>query len=229
MRQLIVIAYFVVWGSLSLMAAPSAAEESWRVSVGGGYGVGSNNGTYDVNHGTLDLESVTGGSGPVLTANLWADRLLFSDLSIGVEFLRLMNSGTASLDLPKGISILTDPTNGQAKLSATADMAFLDFAYRPSLNDPRFAFSVGAGIGGGMGKASAGFTIYNPALGGFSQQSSVKSPIGGVHGMMGADFYLTKSFFISLAPQILYMTGHPIGVRQSYLDMMVTSSVGYSF
>ncbi len=218
---------FAAWG---FFLVPAMAEElSLRLSAGGGYGVGSNSGTYDVDHGTLDLESVTGGSGPVLTANLWADHVLLSDLSVGVEFLRLVNGATAALNLPRGISILTDPSGGQAKLSASADMGFLDLAYRPDLNDPRFAFFVGGGFGGGVGKASATLELYNPVLGDFAQQASVRSAIGGLHGLLGIDFYLSKSFFISLSPQVLYLTGHPIGIHQSYVDMMVTSSVGYSF
>ena len=63
----------------------------------------------------------------------------------------------------------------------------------------------------------------------FGQGASVSSAIGGVHALLGIDFYLTKSLFISLSPQALYLSGHPVGVQQSYLDMMVTSSIGYSF
>ena len=209
-----------------ILAFRAEAESDLRLELGGGYGVGSNSGVYDVNHGSLDLQSVTGGSGPVLTAGLWLDHVMTPRLSVGVDFLRLMNKATATLDLPKGISILTDPTTGRAKLSATADMAFLDVAYRPVFTDPAVAFYVGGGIGGGTGKAGASFEIFNPATGGFSQQAAVNSPIGGAHGLMGVDFYLTKSMFISLSPQILYITGHPVGVHQSYLDMIFTSSIG---
>jgi len=217
----------VVWG---FCITPAVAEDFLlRLSAGGGYGLGSNSGTYDVDHGTLDLQSVTGGSGPVVTANLWADHIVFSDLSVGVEFLRLVNGATAALDLPHGISILTDPSGGQARLSASAEMGFLDVAFRPDLTDPRFAFFVGGGIGGGVGKASATLELYNPVLGEFGQHASVNSAIGGLHGLLGIDFYVTRSLFISVSPQLLYLTGHPVGVHQSYIDMMVTSSVGYSF
>lgn len=214
---------------LCLAAIPGAAQDSLRISAGGGYGVGSNNGTYDIDQGDLSLNSVTGGSGPLLTANLWLDGTPFTDFSLGIEALRLINSATASLSLPHGASILTDPTNGQAKLSAWADLAFLDLVYRPDLHDRRFAFFVGGGIGGGVGRASASYSLYNPALGEFGQGASVSSAIGGVHALLGIDFYLTKSLFISLSPQALYLSGHPVGVQQSYLDMMVTSSIGYSF
>lgn len=232
-RRSISFSWLMVW----IFLAPRSFAQDWteveglklRAAVGAGYGVGSNNGSYKVDHGTLDLESVTGGSGPVLSANLWLDRVLTPNFSVGIEFLRLMNTATANLDLPKGISILTDPTSGRARLSASADMAFIDLAFRRELSDPRMAFYIGGGVGGGSGKASAGFQVYNPATGSFSQQSSVNSAVGGAHGLLGVDFYLTKSIFISVSPQLLYMTGHPIGVRQSYLDMMVTSSVGFSF
>ena len=213
----------ICWG------APSFAD-GFRVSVGGGYGVGSDSGTYDVGHGTLDLQSVTGGSGPVLAAEVWADHLLpLPDLSLRVAFLRLMNGATANLDLPRGIGILTDPTGGRAKLSATANMGFLDAAFRPPLLDPSLAFYVGLGAGGGTGKASASFNIDNPALGGFAGASSVSAPVGAAHGFVGAEYHVTQSLFLAVEPQILYMTGHPVGIHQSYLDMLVLGTIGYSF
>jgi hypothetical protein len=219
---------FIVWAALCFLAAPLAAQDI-RISAGGGWGVGSNNGTYRVARGDLALNSVTGGSGPLLTANLWFDALPVPDFSLGVEALRLINSATASLSLPHGAGILTDPTSGSAKLTASADLGFLDLVYRPDLADKRFAFFIGGGIGGGVGRASARFAIDNPALGDFGQASSVSSAIGGLHGLMGIDFYLTKSLFISISPQLLYLSGHPVGVQQSYLDLMITSSIGYSF
>jgi hypothetical protein len=220
---------FAVWMAVCLLAIPIAAQEPLRLSVGGGYGAGTNNGTYHIDQGDLALNSVTGGSGPLLTANLWLDGAPFSDFSLGLEALRLINSATASLSLPHGASILTDPIGGSAKLTASADLAFLDLVYRPQLQDKRFAFFIGGGLGGGFGRASARFSIDNPALGDFAQASSVNSAIGGLHGLMGIDFYLTKSLFISVSPQLLYLSGHPVGVQQSYLDLMITSSIGFSF
>ena len=227
MRGVGIIGRIMVCAALS--AAPASAQEAIRLAIGGGYGVGSNSGTYKVAHGTLDLQSITGGSGPVLTAQAWVDHVLLSEISARIEFLRLMNTATASLDLPHGASILTDPITGGAKLSATANMGFLDAAFRPQLVDPSLGFYVGLGAGGGVGKAGASYSLYNPALGAFGQRSSVHAPIGGVHGFVGAEYYFTKSLFISVEPQVLYVTGHVVGIHQSYVDMIVSGTLGYSF
>ena len=201
----------------------------WRVSAGGGYGVGDESGFFRVKSGGVTLKSITGGAGNDLMVNGWWDGALGSDFGLGVEYLRVRNTASAYLSLPKGLSILTDPTNGQVKLAAAADLAFLDLEYRPSLGSERFSAFLAAGPGIGWGNVRGNFYIFNPATGPYEKDVESHSIIGGIQTMMGAEFLITRRLYFSLSHQIFYTSGSVVGVHQSYLNMMLTGAIGVSF
>lgn len=203
-------------------------QTATRLGVAGGYSVGDHSGAFSIWNGTLDLHSLTGGSGSVLAANAWWDGALSPDLSLGLEYLHIRNQGKGTLTLPHGVSVLTDPTEGHIKLAASADLAFFDVVYRPVLRKEIAPF-LGGGIGVGYGSARADLGIDNPFIGGVGSRSSTGSAIGATQGLMGIDYYLSDKLYLSLLPRVIFLSGHPVGLSHRYVDTMITGGLGLSF
>jgi len=209
-------------------ATPAAARSHFRFSAGGGYSIGDHHGTFSSRSQIVDADAIGGGSGSMLQANLWWDDALFQDVGLTLGYFHLRDQGTLSIDFPKGISILTDPTTAGIKVSGVADMAFLGVVYRPSIDAPLQPF-IGAGPAVGRGTARAELGLDNPFIGSFGKIFEASSVIGGTEAIMGIDVDLTDSLYLSLSPKVLWLTGRPLGVSHSYLVTMVTSEVGVRF
>ena len=156
-----------------------------RVSIGGGVGLGDHSGRFKVAKGDLNIHSFLGSAGTALTAQAWLDGLLGQDWTAGVQWLHFHNKGKISLNLPN-LSIITDPVSAEAKTNVSADIGFLNIAYRPKTNRYLHPF-IGVGMGGGYGEAS--FRYQYKAFGlSPPQVYQVKSPIGAVQAFLGLEF-----------------------------------------
>ena len=196
-----------------------------RLGVGGGSSVGDHAGRFKLLHGDLDLHSFAGSSGPAFTAQVWWDDALAKNWTVGAQWLRIQNTGTASLTLPYLIVSGTriSPVAADAKVRLSADLAFVNIAYRP-MQYGRFHPFIGAGLGGGYGRASLDYSYQ--AFGSSQTTDRVASPIGAAQAFMGLDFDITRSVYFTLSPTAVLVTGHPIGIDQRYLDVSMLAAIG---
>lgn len=212
-------------------AAPSARGRSgWpdvRVAIGYGFGIGDHTGSFRVLGGTLDLQSAVGNSGDIADAQIWVDRLIGENWTVGLEYLGIRNEGKLRLTLPHGLSILTDPVQAAGRVKARADMGFLNLAWRPA--GGHVHPFVGAGIGIGYGAASAWFDAYNAFLGGLSTSTGAGKPIAGVQAFTGVDIDLAHGLYLGVMPRFLLLNGHPVNVDQRFMEFSVDGLIGYRF
>jgi hypothetical protein len=207
-------------------AAETAAPQI-RVAGSFGFGVGDHNGSFHVQSGVLKLQSAAGSSGNLASGQIWVDRWLAEDWSIGLEYVALRNEGRLGVVLPKGVSILTDPAYATAQVKVRADFGFANIAYRAASGTVH-PF-IGAGIGIGYGHASAGFSFNNAFLGSLTQVVEAKKPVVGVQGFTGVAFDLGRQAYFEIMPRVILVNGHPIGVDQQYMDFGVSGVLGWRF
>lgn len=208
-------------------AVVAASGLQFRIAAGYGFGVGDHTGSFRVFSGNLNLQSAVGSSGDLLSAQVWIDRWLAENWTIGLEYVAVRNEGKLTLTLPKGVSILTDPVDATASVKVRADMGFLNLAYRPASGTVH-PF-IGAGIGVGYGHASAGFGFSNAFLGTLSREVAAGSPIAGIQGFTGVDFDLGRDAYLEVMPRVIVVEGNPVGVDQRYIEFGVTGLVGVRF
>ena len=211
--------------SAAAAPAPAGSVPRFRIAIGYGIGVGDHAGSFKVLSGHLDLQSAVGSSGGLVSAQVWADRFLGRDWTVGLEYLAIRNEGTATLTLPRGLSILTDPVTAGAQVKLRADLMFLNVAYRP---DGGWVHPlIGGGVGIGYGHGSAGYGFENAFVGGFSGVAVVGKPIAGVQLFTGIEFDLGDHGYFSVMPRVVIIDGHPIGVDQRYMDFGVIGTLGW--
>jgi hypothetical protein len=217
-----------------LVAAPileapmsEAPGPRMRFAVGYGFGVGDHTGSFRVLSGAINLQSAVGNSGDLVSGQLWIDRWLGENWTVGLEYLAIRNEGKATLTLPRGLSILTDPVNGGARVKLRADLGFLNVAYRPAAGwvHP----FIGGGFGVGYGHGSAWYDLENAFIGSFAGVAAVGKPIAGIQGFAGVEFDLPYNAYLAVMPRVVILDGHPIGVEQRYLDFGVTGLMGWRF
>jgi hypothetical protein len=198
-----------------------------RVALGYGFGVGDHTGSFRIPTGSVSLQSAVGGSGALASGQLWIDRWIGENWSIGVEYAAFRNQGRFTVALPQGLSILTDPVQAGAQAKLRADFGFLNVEYRMA-SGAVHPF-VGGGFGIGYGHASAGYYFQNAFLGDVAQVVAVGKPIAGLQLFSGVEFDLTHGLFVSVMPKVIVVDGHPIGLDQRYLEFGVDGMVGWRF
>ena len=196
-----------------------------RISAGGGVNVGDHAGRFKALHGDLNLHSFLGSSGSALSAQLWWDGAFAKNWTVGAQWLKIRSAGKAALNLPyldvSGIRISPVSLDAQARISA--DLAFLNIAYRPAHYVSVHPF-IGVGVGGGFGRASFDYNYDLFGTGGSSTR--VSSAVGAVQAFMGLDFDITRSIYLSLSPGAVLVSGHPVGLNQRYLDLSMLATLG---
>jgi hypothetical protein len=208
-------------------AAFVAGGPSVRVAAGYGFGVGDHTGSFRVLSGDLNLQSFAGSSGDTVSAQVWLDHYIGNDWTTGLEYTAFRNEGKASLALPNGLSILTDPVSGGARVKLAADIGFLNVAYRPA-GGTVHPF-IGGGVGAGYGRGSVWYNFSNAFLGHYAAVSAAGKPIAGVQGFTGVEFDLTEQLYIAVMPKIIVLNAHPIGVDQRYMEFSVDGVMGWHF
>jgi hypothetical protein len=208
---------------------PRAAPVGLRLDGGWGASVGDYVGTLSLpSHGALKIDSQTGGAGGGVLAEAWLDGWPSRDLSIGMEYIRIDNRGALDLALPAGLSILTDPVDANLSLRVAADVGMLNLAYRPR----GFGWLrpvIGVGVGGGSGYASYSYLLSNAFLGQALGGSRSRSPFPMVQAFAGVDAELPRHVYLSLTGRLMTVNGHPIGLNQSYTDLVIGTTLGYKF
>lgn len=212
------------------LAPPRPARPSgdWRIDVGYTYGIGNHSGRFKLDHGSLDLRSMTGGSGGGLMVDVWRDGFPWPNTSMGLEYLSVRNLAKANMVLPYGVSILTDPVDGKLLLGVRADLGFLNFAFRPQTSG-RMVPVIGGGLGIGYGRAFMNYSLSNDFFGSVSGTSRAGSFSAGLQAFAGVDVNLYRGFYFSLVPRVLYVTLHPVGKDQRYTDVLLNGMLGYRF
>jgi len=207
--------------------AVARAGPQIRVALGYGFGVGDHTGSFRIPTGSVALRSAAGGSGALASGQLWIDRWIGENWSIGVEYAAFRNQGRFDVALPQGLSILTDPVQAGAQAKVRADFGFLNLEYRMAAGAVH-PF-VGGGFGIGYGHASAGYYFQNAFLGDVAQVVAVGKPIAGVQLFTGVEFDLARGLYVSVMPKVIAVDGHPIGLDQRYLEFGVDGMVGWRF
>ena len=142
--------------------------------------------------------------------------------------MKIRNSGKLNLNLPKGVSILTDPLTASVNTNVEASVAMLDFAYRPLVIGPLHA-ALGLGLGVGHGSAFMDGSVGSTFLGTSMGSGKASAIFGALQGFAGIDIALGKRVVLSLMPRLVWIDGHPLGKDQRYLDWLVTSNFGLIF
>jgi len=199
-----------------------------RIEAGYNGASGSYAGSSKTSGGILEANSMAGGLGGGLAAKIWLDDWPRQSLSFGVEYLEIANRGTLTAHLPKGISILTDPVYAHMGAAVRADVGFVNIAYYP-VNTGRVRTAVGAGLGLGYGSAVTDDVVENDFIGISSGLSKSGAPIAGLQSFVDVDYYVTDRLYLSLGPKVFWVTAHPIGINQRYLDFIVGADIGYRF
>jgi hypothetical protein len=195
--------------------------------LGYGFGVGDHTGTFPISNGSVALKSAVGGSGGMASGQLWIDRLVGENWSIGLEYAAFRNQGKVDVVLPHGLSILSDPVLAGAGAKVRADFAFPNLEYR---TDSGWVHPyVGGGLGIGYGHASAGYYFQNPFLGDAARVVEVGKPIAGPQLFAGVECGLTRGLYVAVMPKVIVLDGHPIGLNQQYLEFGVNGLVGWRF
>ena len=208
--------------------APVPPPVGYRFALGYGYGVGDHSGAFKLRHGTLDTDSAIGSAGGIGGMQSWIDNWLAPDWSIGSEYLLITRTDKARLSLPGGYSILTDPVNGNAGAKLSGHLATINIAYRPALAGWVHP-SIGVGLGAGKGEVSAHYALDNDFTGEVDGSVRKRSEIAGMQGFMAIDFDLYDGIYASLVPRAIWVTAHPVGVNQQFLDFSVSGFVGVRF
>ena len=206
---------------------PIKRTTQYRVAAGYGFGVGDHTGTFKILGGSVHLESAIGSSGAIASGQVWVDGWIGQDWSLGMEYFRLRHRAHANAAYPRGISILTDPTQLYASATLATDIGFVNLAYRPMEGPIRPFVGIGLGIGYGSGALDFGFS--NPFLGSVRASANKGTILAGVQAFSGVEFDLGKYAYLALMPRIVWIDGHPVGVDQRYLDLSFTGLVGLRF
>ncbi len=209
--------------------APPRPSPSLRFDLGYGFSAGDYVGTLALpSHAALAVKSFTGGAGGGPIGEVWLDDWPRRNLSIGLEYIRIANRGSLTANLPAGLSFLTDPVYAHLGVELQADMGLINLAYRPrGLGWLRPV--VGVGVGGGYGYAAQNYRLYNDFFGQAVGGSRTASPIPIAQVFAGVDANLTRGLYGSLMGRLMGVSGHPIGVDQSYADFVVSTTLGYRF
>ncbi|HEY0106458.1 MAG TPA: hypothetical protein VGB91_10270, partial [Rhizomicrobium sp.] len=93
------------------MPSQRAERPRLRFSLGYGLGIASHDGTFIVQHGHLHLLSGFGNAGESFDAQAWMQGWPRRDWAVGLEYFHMQNIGRIGLDLPFGLSVLTDPVD----------------------------------------------------------------------------------------------------------------------
>ena len=101
-----------------------------RVAAGYGFGIGDHTGSFRVLSGHLDLNSAAGGSGALVSGQIWIDRWIAEEWTIGLEYVAVRNEGRLSAAFPQGVSIVNGSATAGARVKIGADMAFVNLAWR---------------------------------------------------------------------------------------------------
>ncbi len=199
-----------------------------RVAVGYGFGISDHAGSIRVLGGALNLHSAIGNSGNVKSLQAWIDNWPLPKWSLGLEYDGIDNQGSAAISLPRGFSILTDPITGETAAGVTARIGVLNLAYRPWADGP-WHTALGVGFLAGYGSVNAWGYVHNAFIGTISGSVHGGSPIAGVQGFTELDYDLTEHLYIGLMPRIIWITAHPIGVNQQFVDFTLSGLVGARF
>jgi hypothetical protein len=210
---------------------PPAAASRLGVRLAGGYGLGIADYAgrlHAFNHGYFDFSSGIGSAGDTYFGQAWLDGALGPNWTLGVEYLQFRDTSAATLTLPHGVSVLTDGIEGHADAVLFARMLLLNVAWRPETIGP-LRPSLGVGLGPGRAKAAASLGLESPFFGlvGATPQSSF--PFGAVQAFAGLEYVIVDDLYVAFEPRVLWMTGHPLGKDQRYLDFVMSTSVGVNF
>ena len=208
-------------------AVAAATGPGLRIAAGYGYGVGDHSGTFRVLSGDLKLQSAAGNSGDMVSGQLWIDNWIGENWTFGLEYVAFRNEGKLRVTLPKGLSILTDPVEAGARDKVSADLGFLNLAWRQASGSVH-PF-IGGGLGIGYGHASAWYDFENAFLGKLSQDAAVGKPIAGVQGFLGVEFDLGDHGYLAVMPRVIVLDAHPIGIDQQFMDFGVDGVLGWRF
>lgn len=206
----------------------SPARHGLRIDVGYSAALGNYTGSSKVSGGTLTSKSATGGLGGGMLAEAWLDHWPAKDLSVGLEYMQINNRGELNADLPRGVSILTDPVYAHLGLALRTDTAFFNLAYRPHTSG-RVRPILGAGLGVGYGTAVENNLISNAFIGADGNESRTHFPFAGLQAFAGVEANLTDRIYLSMIPRVFAVSAHPIGKNQRYLDFVLGANLGYRF
>jgi hypothetical protein len=210
-------------------APPSRRQRPrFRLAMGYGLGIASHDGTFKVQHGPLHTQSGFGNAGQSYFAQGWLTGWPGRDWQVGLEYLHLQNVGTINMLLPNGLSILTDPVVGQIRAEVIGDLGLVNLAYAPDTGG-RLRPYLGLGLGAGYGFGHFRMEFTNDFIGKSTTVSDGASFFAGVQGVLGADIRLSDHYYLGLQTKALYITAHPIGVDQRYLDFILALSLGRTF
>jgi len=201
-----------------------ARAVTYRVALGYGLGIGGHAGSFDIEGGTLRTRAGLGSEGDTLSVQGWVDNWVADDWSAGLEYLYLNNVGKLDLNLPDGVSVLTDPVTAHARADLHGHIGFANIAYRPEGSFLRPYIGVGLGLG--WGSASTKMAAQNAFAGYYYYESRGSSLFGATQGFLGIDMPLYDNWYVSAFGKALWIPGHPLNVDQRYLDFVFGGAIG---
>jgi hypothetical protein len=198
-----------------------------RLAAAYGFTTVDHTGSFRVLSGTINLQSAIGNAGPMLSGQVWLDRFVAENWTLGLEYMAFRTQGKAVLTAPRGVSILTDPVYADAHVKLRGDLGFFNLAWRPV--EGAVHPVLGGGIGIGYGVAAAGYYFNNAFIGALQQGVSIGKPIAGLQAFTGVDFDLTDWLYLGIMPKFVLLNGHPINVDQRLMLFGVDGILGVHF
>ncbi|MBF0612111.1 MAG: hypothetical protein G8345_13170 [Magnetococcales bacterium] len=205
----------------------SRPSSPWRIEAALGYGQGRHDGTFEIADSPLHLSSALGGAGMTRRLSLYAPANS-KGWGWGVDYLLLHNTVGAKLNMPNGVSILTDPVLANAHASAKAEMVFFDVIKSFPTGNGLEPY-LGAGLGIGWGRASLDYTLQSAVISPIRENHTTSSWIPAVQALGGVRWDGWQDLYLTLGGRMIYFTGKPFNVDHSYLNLSLEGGVGAKF
>gem|GEM_PF-7006873 len=201
----------------------SWVDDRYRLEIGGGYGFGRYRGSVGTISSGLSIDSFIASSGRTLRAAVWDDRLLGAHLSLGLEYMKL--HATARMDAN---FVLFSPSVANVRADATANLYYLNLAFRPG-SDPDYHPFIGGGLGAGRARLRTSYDVAGNLLNGNHAHETTSSYAAAAQLFGGVDVDLGAGFYLSPMLRVQYFTTHPVGKPHEYIQSDLDLSLGYKF
>lgn len=172
-------------------------------------------GPWDVSY---DAEGA-GGSGLVASAGVWADDLIGTNVSVGLQYLRFENSAEIRSTINRKGRV---PGSVNADFDIVLNAGLLNLAWR--LNQEQIHPYVGAGIG--VSLVSADVSLEDSPFF-LSESSDDTVPVGQVFA--GFDYDISDRVYVGLNARYLIFAGDLFGVDVDIRELAGMGVVGFRF
>ncbi|PWC53601.1 hypothetical protein [Azospirillum sp. TSO22-1] len=217
----------------SAEAAPPRERKSWRAEVNAGLMQWRLDAQTRMSVGAdkaeLSWRNFLGGAHATWGAEAWRDHAGYDELSLGLEYRRIELRARVDAQAPRGVAPVRDPITAAGRGEATANLLFLNAAWRKELTDDVALFA-GAGIGPGRASVNLRAEVASPLL---SQTVSASYDdrvwIYGAQAFAGVNVNLTDSVYLSLATRFIVSSARPFKTNLHFQGLAASTGLGVRF